>query len=67
MPSPVWIWAMICWWTVVVGCFIGYTMAKLGQIANALSGVVYELYDLRRCPTCAADDEHSLAAEEDHP
>jgi hypothetical protein len=43
MPSAGWVWAMFCWWTVIVGVFVGYTMVCLGRISRAME-VVADTY-----------------------
>jgi hypothetical protein len=43
MPSPGWIWAMICVWSVVGMVFVGYVAACLRRITESLE-VMSETY-----------------------
>lgn len=50
MPSPEWIWVMICWWTVINGVFVGVVMARLGQIKRSLDYIFAALTNSMEIP-----------------
>lgn len=63
VPSVATVWAMICWWTVVLGFFVGYVSNRLARITRAVDTIATTYCaseHFKRCPKCNgpdADDE----------